>query len=97
MLHAADFAGADAAAREGFGVAVGLDACVFWLSSRGLDAQTGDVVELGGFDVQIPQAEMLCVVADPDSGFGGEEGGEEGLGLGLVLRFSGWDEGADVL
>ena len=67
--------------------------------AAGGQGASGDVVELGGLDLQAHAAELLGVVADPDAGFGCEERGEQWvLLLRLVLRrgFLQWQESAAV-
>lgn len=63
----------------------------------------GDVVELGGADLQAHAAELLGVVPGPDAGFGCEGSGEQWVlrlllvGVVLQLGFLRWQESAAVL
>jgi len=80
LLHALDLAVADAAGCFGgcgFWCDAGVFAmggCVCRVTARGRVG--GDVVELGGADLQAHAAELLSVVSSPDACFGCEVGGE---------------------
>ena len=107
LLHAVDFAPADAAScflvlfvgRHGDDAGV-----LFGVGGRGGVSSgvvvvrfPGDLVKFGGLDLHPETSQLLCVMADPNPGFGGEGGGEEGGRLMLWgLGFFGWGEGVVV-
>jgi hypothetical protein len=107
LLHAVDLAAADAAScllvlfvgRHGDDAGVLLGVGGRGGVSSGVVAVRfpGDFVEFGSLDLHPETSQLLCVMADPDPGFGGEGRGEEGGMLMLWgLGFFGWGEGVVV-